>query len=309
MYQLMQKFRRFRSMMQSCSPFRYTDMPLPSSPEEVKDVGRVLGEGGWGKVKVGIYQNKRCAIKQMTLQGPNDATLFEHEYCLQQLVHNHPHIVKVYDIVTEAFSCCIFMEYAGSRTLYDLIDSEGLDYKQRLIILGGVSDAVCHMHSLGVAHMDVKAENVIVDDDDITHVRLTDMGFACHVSQHQIFFCGTFGYCAPEIMMSDTRGLSPMHADVWSFGVLTVALFHGCLPFGVADPSKCEPFSRFAAYQQLSNKCFPSACINACYGSPLFNWDVTVQNVVDSCLWLRWKKRSSMQKVRSIITSKLSSNS
>lgn len=301
----MQKLRRFRSMMQSCSS-RDADMDV-SSPH-VKDVGRVLGEGGWGKVTVGLYQGKRCAIKQMTLCGSKDEIFVRREYQLQQYVHNHLHIVKVYDLVVETSSCCIFMEYAGSKTLYDLIDGGGLDDHQRLVILDGVSDALCHMHSLGVAHMDVKAENIVVDDENITHVRLTDMGFSCHVKCHNVFFCGTFGYCAPEIMTSDMRGLSPAHADVWSFGVLTIALFYGVLPFSVTDTNESEPFSKFALYQQSSNRCLPSVCINLSYSPPPFQWNETVQHIVDSCLWMSWERRLSMQQVRSVVLLKLSSD-
>ena len=229
---------------------------------------------------------------------PYDKDYAWKEYSLQKMVHAHPHIVSVFDLQFQLSSCLIFMQYAGSRTLFDLIDEEMLDDRQRIDILDAISNALAYMHFLQVAHLDLKPENVIVDDKDITLVRLTDFGCAWHVS-HPKKACGTFGYCAPEV--TRTFETSPMLADVWSFGVLTIALFDGVLPFECCDESACTPFGKFCVQQKENLGSPPSECIDKSYSSPPFVWREPEIQIVDSCLWLQPEKRRSWRHVRHIL--------
>ena len=67
--------------------------------------------------------------------------------------------------------------------------------------------AVAHMHALGIAHRDIKLENLLLEiPGDITNIRIVDFGLAfghqgsgCKpLEMHTI--CGTPHYIAPEII-------------------------------------------------------------------------------------------------------------
>lgn len=62
--------------------------------------------------------------------------------------------------------------------------------------------AIAYLHSQGVVHRDLKAENLLVVDptEDFPTVKLIDFGFAT-ILRHNLTgsFLGTGGYLAPEI--------------------------------------------------------------------------------------------------------------
>jgi serine/threonine protein kinase len=263
------------------------------------EVGRVLGEGAWGRVVIGRIGETPCAVKEMVAQGERASMQVRREFEIQRIVHDHPHVVRVYDVAIGPRSCSLYMEYAGSETVLQLIQERRLDERQRLAVLGQVASALVHMHSLAVAHMDVKAENIIVEDARHLHVRLADFGLACGTDE-TVVACGTFGYCAPEVM-SHARSVRPAKADSWSFGILAVALFHGRVPFAVADARACPPFRSFVIHQH--NSLTPSRSIDASYDAPAFTWGETDRCVVDSCLHLDPRRRRDMAEVRLLIPS------
>lgn len=65
-----------------------------------------------------------------------------------------------------------------------------------------VMSAIAYLHSQGVVHRDLKAENLLVVDPtaDFPTVKLIDFGFAT-ILRHNLTgsFLGTGGYLAPEI--------------------------------------------------------------------------------------------------------------
>lgn len=87
--------------------------------------------------------------------------------------------------------------------------------------------AIAHCHALGVIHRDIKAENVMINDQG--QVKLLDFGLsknAKSVKDREI--CGTPYYMAPEMIMGDPYDGK---VDVWSLGVMLYYTVSGHLPF------------------------------------------------------------------------------
>lgn len=72
------------------------------------------------------------------------------------------------------------------------------------------------MHDMGVAHRDLKTENVIMGKNGV--VKLIDFGFATCAPRTETH-CGTPNYMAPELFEKKSI-YSPIKVDIWALGVL-----------------------------------------------------------------------------------------
>jgi len=101
-------------------------------------------------------------------------------------------------------------------------------------IAGQLITTLSNVHEKGVAHKDIKLENLILDPNSGI-VTLIDFGLAYSFRKGRQHLCQDFAgsreYAAPEIIL--TYGpFSAVKADIWSLGVTLYALLFGCFPFG-----------------------------------------------------------------------------
>lgn len=108
---------------------------------------------------------------------------------------------------------------------FQLCESEARDLFWQLA--AGVS----HIHSRGVAHRDLKLENVLFDD--FGNLKVADFGlcntFAKDGQTLLKTACGSPDYAAPEIVKH--QAYCGAKADAWSCGVILFAMLTAMLPF------------------------------------------------------------------------------
>jgi eukaryotic-like serine/threonine-protein kinase len=146
----------------------------------------------------------------------------------------HPNVVAVHDSGEDRGFPWIVMELVEGQTLRALLEARGrLDPQTSAELLGEIADALDHAHRHGIAHLDVKPENVLLTSDS---VKVADFGLvrAAHgASDHAL--AGTIQYCAPEVLRG---GLVDGRADVYSLGVVAYECLTGRAPFGDGDSDK-----------------------------------------------------------------------
>ena len=72
-----------------------------------------------------------------------------------------------------------------------------------------VFDAVAYLHQLGIAHRDLKAENILCDDDEgYASIQVADFGIAQVLRPEEDLkdLKGTIEYCAPEVFLRKGAG-------------------------------------------------------------------------------------------------------
>ncbi|GLC37135.1 hypothetical protein PLESTM_000546600 [Pleodorina starrii] len=89
---------------------------------------------------------------------------------------------------------------------------------------------LAHMHSKGIAHLDIKPENLMFDSEGASGVlKVLDFGSSVFVQPNETVrnAFGTVRYASPE-MANDVCG---QKADIWSAGVVMYILLCGRAPF------------------------------------------------------------------------------
>jgi serine/threonine protein kinase len=136
-------------------------------------------------------------------------------------------------------SLLIYLEYIPGGSLGSLITKYGpLSEKLIKIYLRQILLGLKYLHSLGIVHRDIKAENVLLDTDGT--IKLTDFGCSGQISitkslnENDLLnsLKGTIPWMAPEVILQKDYGSK---ADIWSLGCLLIEMKTGKSPWGKMD--------------------------------------------------------------------------
>lgn len=158
-------------------------------------------------------------------------------------VQQHPNIVGFHgffgatlgvDTWPNMATHALMMEYCGGGDLADYMNSNkcALPENRAKCILRGLLSALAHVHERGIVHRDVKAENIMLNDDG--QPQLADFGLACYKSNDDEMSrrCGSPGYAAPELVLGHRYDEK---IDVFGAGVVLYLLVTSKLPFWGSD--------------------------------------------------------------------------
>lgn len=152
--------------------------------------------------------------------------LVEQEVRVHQMLHHH-HVAPIHEVIYLDSSIIVIMDYYQNGDLLKM--AKDLMPSQKLKIFAEVVDAVKYIHSHGVAHLDIKPDNVFIDDD--LGAQLADFGSCETEATRNIHYTnlGTLDYRAPEMFKECPGDHRP--ADIWSLGIMFYALTTGSLPW------------------------------------------------------------------------------
>jgi serine/threonine protein kinase len=200
-------------------------------------VDGLLGNGAYGIVVSAAHMGTgaEVAIKMVSRQLlEEDSVLgaFEQELRIHESL-NHENIIKVLGIIYEKDYIYIVMELCKNGDLLDYIQKNPNRTQRKILsYFFQILKAVAYLHERGIAHLDIKPENVLLYDDQT--VKLGDFGCCEAPPKYDHGFArGTLFYAAPEILMTPSMDNRP--ADVWSLGILLFSLSAGVLPFQPGD--------------------------------------------------------------------------
>ncbi|XP_036396533.1 kalirin isoform X3 [Megalops cyprinoides] len=195
---------------------------------EISEIGR----GRFSVVKKCLNKatKKEVAVKciskkmQKKEQVAHEADILRHV--------QHPQLVKLGDTYESPTSFMLVLELLEDGRLLDyLVAHDELMEEKVAFYVKDTLEALHHLHTCKVAHLDLKPENLLVDlHVPVPCVKLIDLGDAVQVSGHRYvhLLLGNPEFAAPELIQGTPVSLS---TDVWSVGVLAYVMLSGVSPF------------------------------------------------------------------------------
>ncbi|EOA23083.1 hypothetical protein CARUB_v10003865mg [Capsella rubella] len=193
-----------------------------------------LGEGGFGPVYKGKLRNGMdVAIKRLSKKSSQGMKEFKNEVVLI-IKLQHKNLVRLLGYCVESEEKLLVYEYMSNKSLdvllFDSLKSRELDWDMRMKIVNGTTRGLQYLHEdsrLRIIHRDLKASNILLDDD--MNPKISDFGTARIFGVKQIDdstqrIVGTFGYMSPEYALG---GVISEKSDIYSFGVLLLEIVSG----------------------------------------------------------------------------------
>jgi serine/threonine protein kinase len=212
---------------------------------------RLLGGGGQGWVYEAVHEalNRPVAIK---IPRPDVADRIMHEARLTAQLE-HPHIVRVEDVVADRDVPFLVMERCTGGSLDQLMERypTGLPLADVRAIARATLEALQFAHGRGIIHRDVKPANILFDGRGLT--KLSDLGIGTISAagadlQHSGDMTknsvdgpmGTPMFVAPEQEdPSRLRGEAlDGRADLFAFGKTLFVMLTGASPRTIRPPSR-----------------------------------------------------------------------
>ena len=189
---------------------------------------RLIGEGTFARVFLARDPtlNRHVALKipKFDFQGVEEAVLAASA--------QHPAFVSIYDVIEEADTSIIVMEYINGGTLDTWCAAPSFHLEAGIELLAQVAQALHHIHQLGLVHCDLKPSNILVDEKD--QPRIADFGLAINQNwQGSLPFDNQFGtpaFMSPEQVRGETKWLDA-RTDSWALGVILYQMLTKRLPF------------------------------------------------------------------------------
>lgn len=171
-------------------------------------------------------------IRRAKLRASEDEFVMNEVSIMQSLSAYGQYIVQLLDFYEEEQYFYMVMDYMGGGDVFDrVLEKTKYTEEDARKLTKVLLKATRCMHQAGVAHRDLKPQNLLLTSkDDDAHIKVTDFGFArrVHAPQSLTSRCGTPTFVAPEILKNIPHDES---ADLWSIGVVVYILLVGYPPF------------------------------------------------------------------------------
>lgn len=193
------------------------------------EVESVVGRGGFGTV----YRARDpvlaryVALKLIDRDALDDAEFMSEARRLARV--RHPNVLSVHGVEQAEGRVGLWADLLEGETLEQRLCRGPIDRSALLPIAAQVTEALRAVHAAGLVHGDVKAGNVMIDDDG--HVTLMDFG-AAHRAADGLMRFGSPRNMAPECLDAQSGSFA---ADIYAFGALLYRLATGRHAFEAPD--------------------------------------------------------------------------
>ncbi|KAI9200732.1 hypothetical protein LWI28_012444 [Acer negundo] len=190
----------------------------------------------YGDLYKGTFRSQDVAIKVLMTEHLNENIRkeFAQEVYIMRKIR-HKNVVQFIGACTKPPKLCIVTEFMSGGSMYDFLHKQkgGFKLPSLLRVAIDVSKGMNYLHQNNIIHRDLKAANLLIDENGV--VKVADFGVARVQAQSGVMTAetGTYRWMAPEVIEHKPYDHK---ADVFSFGILLWELLTGQLPYEDLTP-------------------------------------------------------------------------
>lgn len=221
--------------------------------------GEVLGEGAYASVRTcrNVWTDIEYAVKIIDkLPGHSRSRVFK-EIEMFHHCRGHKNIIQLIEYFEERERFYLVFEKINGGQLLDHIQNRvKFTEKEACNVVKDLAAALQYLHKKGIAHRDVKPENVLcVYEDQLCPIKICDFDLGSGIKFNSqltspvstpalLTPVGSAEFMAPEVVeafMDDTERdlFYDKRCDLWSLGVIMYILLCGYPPFSGSCGSIC----------------------------------------------------------------------
>uniref|UniRef100_A0A0R3RZX9 Protein kinase domain-containing protein n=1 Tax=Elaeophora elaphi TaxID=1147741 RepID=A0A0R3RZX9_9BILA len=242
-----------------------------------------------------IYETDEKAQKEIANSIKLQADL---DLEMNKLIGEHPNIVSLIGFRQMGLCWLQYMEYVSGGSLFDYLNDNYIEKNQLLEVekaqsfFSDLLNAVKHIHSLRIAHMDIKLENCLITEDGT--VKLTDFDEARYFIPnlkvpYPTYF--TLSYAAPETFAKLYR---PDCADIWACGIFLYFLLQKRFPWNVANSKKDAIYRKWSRIHDES----VFSTLPECYGCVSGKLTAFFSDLLMKILKVKVKDRATLEEIQ-----------
>ena len=210
--------------------------------QEIRISENILGTGGWGSVKKGMFRGCAVAVKSIhnKIISSYNVDLFSREMNMAARCR-HPNLVQFIAATNEGVP--LIVTELMHTSLSKILEETQLHSNQIIPILVGIACGLNYLHKTTpnpILHRDISSANVLLNPlpDNQWHAKLSDFGSANFMRASKTVGPGNPSYAAPEAFRPEGPHTPAM--DVFSFGVLMYEMCSRRLPTQNPNPSMLD---------------------------------------------------------------------
>lgn len=145
---------------------------------------------------------------------------------------DHPHIVKLKEVLEDRDECHMIMELCAGGPLLDAVSQQGnFSERDAARLLRQLLSALKYLHAKGIVHRTIAPENLLLTSKDLSKadLKVIDFGTAVRIMPNKRLteVVGAPGFIAPEVLLGEYAH----KADLFSCGTVLYQLLTGTTPF------------------------------------------------------------------------------
>lgn len=205
--------------------------------------GELIGRGSFGSVylALNVTTGEMLAVKQVVVSGSSDESegldaLHKEVETMKDL--DHLNIVQYLGFEQKKNTYSLFLEYVAGGSISSCLKTLG-KFDEPLVryITRQVLEGLRYLHSNGILHRDLKADNLLLETDGTC--KISDFGISkksqdIYSNNAEMSMQGTVFWMAPEVIHSiveDKKQGYSAKVDIWSLGCVVLEMLAGKRPW------------------------------------------------------------------------------